>query len=270
MPAKPAGKATKMRHDAQGLAISTDSEAAVAAYDHAIAGYLTYRADMAQRVTALMAAAPELGLAHCVLGYMTMLAYKQAVLPAARHAAANATRLAADATPRERQHAAALTAWCDGELEQALAIWEAILFAHPHDVLAIRLVHFINFWLGRAQDMAASIERVLPSWSPEIPGYPTLLACRCFALEECGNYLAAEPNGRRAIELDPGDLWAAHAVAHVMEMQGRRREGIQWLTDLAPNWEGGNNLQHHLWWHCALFHLEGRDFARVLELYDTR
>jgi hypothetical protein len=53
-------------------------------------------------------------------------------------------------------------------------------------------------------------------------------------------------------------------------MQGRRREGIAWLTGLAPHWEGGNNLQHHLWWHCALFHLERGEFDTVLELYDRR
>lgn len=55
-----------------------------------------------------------------------------------------------------------------------------------------------------------------------------------------------------------------------MEMQGRRREGITWLTTLAPNWEGSHNLQHHLWWHVALFTLEYGDHAAVLELYDTR
>ena len=76
--------------------------------------------------------------------------------------------------------------------------------------------------------------------------------------------------GRRAIELDPGDLWAAHAIAHVMESQGRRSEGIHWLTTLAPNWEGSHNLQHHLWWHCAIFKLEYGDHIAVLELYDTR
>jgi len=118
--------------------------------------------------------------------------------------------------------------------------------------------------------MVASVERVVPAWSADIPGYASILACRCFAQEEAGNYLAAEPSGRRAIELDPGDLWAAHAVAHVLEMQGRRSEGIQWLTLLAPNWEGSHNLQHHLWWHCALFTLEQGDHAAVLELYDTR
>jgi hypothetical protein len=55
-----------------------------------------------------------------------------------------------------------------------------------------------------------------------------------------------------------------------MEMQGRRSEGIECLTTLAPNWEGSHKLQHHLWCHLVLFNLEYGDYAGVLELYDTR
>ena len=257
-----------MRHDARGLALSTDSDAAAAAFDHAIAGYLTYRADLPARMQALLAADPGFALAHCLQGYLTMLAYKQSLVPAARAAEQKARAL--PATARERTHIDALSAWIDGDLDRAIAAWEAILRDHPLDVLAFRLAHFVNFWLGRPQDMVASVERVMPAWSEQFPGFSSMLACRCFAQEEAGNYLAAEPAGRRAIELDPSDLWAAHAVAHVLEMQGRRSEGIQWLTTLAPNWQGGNNLQHHLWWHCALFRLEQGDTGAVLELYDTR
>ncbi|MCW3473827.1 tetratricopeptide repeat protein [Limobrevibacterium gyesilva] len=259
-----------MRQDAHGLTITTDSDAAAAAFDHAVMGYLKYRADLPQRVAALLQAAPAFGLAHCLQGYVAMLAYKQAVVPVAEAAAQTARRLTARATPREQAHVDALGRWAGGDIDGAIAVWEHILGDHPHDVLAFRLAHFTNFWLGRPQDMAASVERVMPHWSEALPGYAAVLACRCFAQEECGNYLAAEPSGRRAIEIDPGDLWAAHAVAHVMEMQGRRSEGLQWLTALAPHWEGANNLQHHLWWHCALFHLEHGDTATVLELYDTR
>jgi tetratricopeptide (TPR) repeat protein len=218
----------------------------------------------------VLEADPDFALAHCMQGYFAMLAFKQAVVPVALQAARTAQSLAAGATPRERSHIAALTAWSEGELDRAIALWESILAIHPHDVVAFRLAHFVNFWLGRPQDMVASVERVIPAWSEDIPGYASILACRCFAQEEAGNYLAAEPSGRRAIDLDPGDLWAAHAVAHVMETQGRRSEGIEWLTMLAPNWEGSHNLQHHLWWHCALFKLEHGDHAAVLELYDTR
>ena len=254
--------------DAHGLELSANSAAAVAAWDQVIDGYLRYRADLPQRLAALLAAAPDLSLAHCFQGYMMMLGYKAALLPAARAAEANAQRLPTN--ERERLHADALAAWIDDDLDRAIALWEAILRTHPHDVLAVRLAHFVNFWLGRPQDMLASIERVIPSYGPGVPGYATVLACRCFANEECGNYAAAEPDGRRAIEIDPANMWAAHAVAHVMEMQGRRQEGIAWVTGLAPHWEGGGNLQHHLWWHCALFHLENGDHAAVLELYDQR
>jgi tetratricopeptide (TPR) repeat protein len=259
-----------MQDDARGLPISTSSAAAAAAYDHLIVGYLTQRADTPKRLTALLEADPDFALAHCMKGYFAMLGFKQAVVPVAVESARTAQRLAADATPRERSHIDALIAWSEGELDRTIAIWESILRSHPLDVVAFRLAHFANFWLGRPQDMVASVDRLLPDWSEEIPGFSSMLACHSFAHEEAGHYLAAEPSGRRAIELDPGDLWAAHAVAHVMESQGRRSEGIHWLIDLAPNWEGTHNLQHHLWWHCALFELEHGNHAAVLELYDTR
>jgi hypothetical protein len=55
-----------------------------------------------------------------------------------------------------------------------------------------------------------------------------------------------------------------------MEMQGRRREGINLLEKHERYFAGGNNLIHHLWWHRALFHLEQREFDAVLDLYDRR
>jgi tetratricopeptide (TPR) repeat protein len=178
--------------------------------------------------------------------------------------------MSAHATPRERAHAAALEAWIAGDLDRALGVWEQILAEHPRDVLAFRLAHFNNFWLGRPAEMRASVERVKPKWACDLPGYGTILSCHCFSLEECGDYAAAEPSGRAAIEIDPGDVWGTHAVAHIMEMQGRHAEGIAWLDELERNWEGAANLVHHLWWHRALFHLERREFDAVLDLYDRR
>jgi tetratricopeptide (TPR) repeat protein len=200
-------------------------------------------------------------------GYFAMLTFKQATVPAAVEAARTTRSLATGPTPRERSHIAALTAWAEGELDRTIALLESILRTHPLDVVAFRLAHFANFWLGRPQDMVSSVERVIAAWSEDIPGYGSMLACHSFAHEEVGNYIAAEPSGRRAIELDPGDLWAAQAVAHVMEMQGRRSEGIE-LTTLAPNWAQPRPAAH-LWWHCALFKIEHGENAAALELYDT-
>jgi hypothetical protein len=137
-------------------------------------------------------------------------------------------------------------------------------------VLAFRLHHFNAFWSGRPERMLAAVERVLPHWPVGLPGWGAVLACRAFANEECGSYVVAEAAGREALALDTGNLWAAHAVAHVMEMQGRRGEGIAFLDGLERHWEGANNLAHHLWWHRAMYHLERREFAAALDLYDRR
>lgn len=259
-----------MHQDMHGLPIATASAQAVGAFDHAISGYLKYRADLPGRLAAVFAADGDFGLAHCLKGYFAMLSYKQQNVPMAVEAAAAARRLTAQASAREQAHVAALDAWIAGDLDRALGVWEQILADHPRDVLAFRLAHFNSFWLGRPGEMRASVQRVLPKWSRELPGYGTILSCHCFSHEECGDYAVAEKSGRAAIEIDPGDIWGTHAVAHIMEMQGRHGEGIAWLDELERNWDGGNNLLHHLWWHRALFHLERREFDAVLDLYDRR
>jgi len=260
----------QMQQDMHGLALSTASAQAAGAFDRVLHGYLKYRADIPARMAELFAADGEFALAHCLKGYFALLSYKQANVPMAVEAANAARRLAANATSREQAHVAALDAWIAGDLDRALGIWEEILGAQPLDVLAFRLAHFNNFWLGRPDAMRASVERVLPRWSRDLAGYGTVLSCRSFAHEECGDYAIAEPAGRAAIEIDPGDVWGTHAVAHIMEMQGRYAEGIAWLEELERHWQGGNNLLHHLWWHRALFHLERREFDAVLDLYDRR
>jgi hypothetical protein len=257
-----------MSHDANGLALTCD-EAAAAAFDHAIAGYLAYRADTADRLAGLLARDPGFGLAHCLKGYLALLTHRESAVPVAKAEAIEARACMAAASPRELAHVAALDAWADGHPDRAAAIWEEILRLHPRDILAFRLAHFINFWLGRPDAMLASVLAVEPHWSEGMAAYGAILGCRCFALEECGRYIEAEAAGRAAIDLDRADLWAAHGVAHVLEMQGRREEGIAWLHGLGGNWEGASNLRHHLWWHAALFHLERGDTDRVLALYDA-
>lgn len=255
-----------MFKDCRGLALTTVSEQAVAAFDHAIDGYLGYRADMAARMEALLACDPHFGLAHCLKGYLTLMSFRADTVGAARAALNDARRC--PCTAREQAHAAALAHWIDGDPDRAVAVWDHIVAEHPHDILAFKMAHFVNFWSGRPEAMLSSVLSVERHWSAALPGFTAVLGCRCFAHEEAGYYLEAEHAGREAIRLDPGDLWAAHGVAHVMEMTGRRHEGIAWVDALQPRWDGGNNLKHHLWWHQAMYYLELGDFPAVLALYD--
>jgi len=254
--------------DLHGLALSASSSEAARAFNAAIEGYLGYRADAPQRLRALLAADPNFAMAQTLKGYFAMLAFNLASVPSARKALETARGLSQNTTRREQAHVTALAHWIEGDIDATLATWEQILADNPLDVLAFRLHHFLAFWYGRPEIMVAQADRTYQRWSPELAGWSSLLACRCFAHEEAGNYAVAEAAGRDAIALDASDLWAAHGVAHVLEMQGRREEGIAWLAGLEPNWENGNNLKHHLWWHRGLYHFERREFAEVLGLYD--
>ena len=93
--------------------------------------------------------------------------------------------------------------------------------------------------------------------------------CHAFALEETGDYKAAEKFGRQAVELCPDDAWGLHAVAHVYDMTARAETGIEWLEAREKQWAHCNNFSFHFFWHLALHYLEVGNYVKVLELYDN-
>src|SRR5471030_216051 len=104
-----------MFKDCRALTLTTASGQAAAAFDHAVDGYLGYRADMMPRMAALLAADPDFGLAHCLKGYLFLMGFRADLLGAARAALADARRC--PGTEREQAHARALEYWIDGDPE---------------------------------------------------------------------------------------------------------------------------------------------------------
>jgi tetratricopeptide (TPR) repeat protein len=259
-----------MPKDCRGLEMTAASDAAAEAYDRTIRAYLAFARDTGDRLKAVYAADPHMPMAHCLKGYFFQLFSNPALHPKAEQALDQA-RKAADArgaNPRERLHIAALAAWREGDLRKATDIWEAILIEHPLDVLALKLGHFTHFYLGDAAELRDSVARVLPCWNESTPDYGYVLAMRAFGLEESGDYAAAEKAGRRSVEINPEDCWGVHSVAHVLEMQGRVKEGIEWVAGLRPAWSKANNFRFHVSWHQALFHFEREEYDKALALYD--
>ena len=74
---------------------------------------------------------------------------------------------------------------------------------------------------------------------------------------------------RRALDLDPRHPAAIHVLVHVMEMQGRAREGLALLAATESAWITGTAFSVHLAWHRALFHLEAEDAPSALATYDA-
>ena len=250
--------------------MSGAGDAAVAAYDELVAAYLGFRRDAGDRLKAALAVDERMVMAHVLKGYFYLL-FCDPRLDKRVARAVDAARNAADAVAaeeRERRHIAALQAWAARDLARATSLWEEILLQWPRDIIALRLAHFTHFYSGDARRLRDSIARVLPHWDTADPGYAHVLAMWAFGLEESGDYIRAEQAGRRAVELAPSNIWAVHAVAHVMEMQGRVAEGLAWLADTEPAWAECNNFAYHVSWHRALFHFERGEHDAVLDCYD--
>ena len=257
-----------MFSDDRGLTLTTDSAAAVAGLSETMSQYLDYRAGVGDAIKQMLAADPDFVMGHCIKGYLFNLFGTSAVQPKIDESLAAAEAGVGGVTRREAAHVAALKAWSRGDLGSACAIWNGILVDHPHDLLALRLQHYNSFWMGRTQDLRDGVARVIDQWDESVPGYSSVQGMYAFGLEECGDYARAEEFGRQAVEANPDDLWAIHAVAHILEMQGRLREGVAWLSYPADVWEDRNPFKGHLWWHATMFSLELGDYDTVFALFD--
>ncbi len=256
--------------DCRGLAITAASDEAVAGFDRTVGAYLGLRMDTGDHLKATLEADPSFVMANVLRGYFMLLFASRKLLGRALSSLEAARGAAGEGgcNRREELHIQALDAWASGDQKRALAVWDAILTEWPRDVLALKLSEYWNFYLGDCRGMREVQARVGPHWDESVPDYGKVLGMSAFALEECGAYDEAERRGRRAIEIDPADIWATHAVAHVMEMTGRQRDGIAWIDGKAADFDGCNAFANHLWWHRALFYFELGRFDAVLDLYD--
>lgn len=258
--------------DKRGLEVTCVDAAARDAHDGMTDAYVGFLADTGDRLRTAMKADPEAPLIQTQAGYVFLLMALRPLMERAEAASAKATALAAAiGNAREKLHAEALANWIAGDLRGAVNSLERLLLDYPEDILALKLAHYMHFYLGDIAEHRDSIARALPAWRPDMPGYAAVLGMRAFGLEEAGDFEAAERWGRRAVELDPSDTWSIHAVAHVLEMQGRYREGVAWVARDVSHWDGKvHNFAFHVWWHKALFHLELGQTDAALDLYDAR
>jgi len=257
--------------DQRGVPYTTVSQEAVDCFDATINEYTHFGTDTGERLKKTLAADPEFPMAHVLRGSFMQLFCVPALTEKAKQSLAKAREAGANrgADGREQHHIAALDAWIAGDLNKAVEHWESILLDQPLDMLAVKLSQFVHFYLGDSRRLRDSIARILYAWEPQVPGHANVLGMYAFGLEESGDYGAAESAGRLAVEKDPADPWSVHAVAHVLEMQDRRRDGIDWLRGLESHWNASNNFRFHLWWHLALCHLELEQYDEVLHLYDS-
>lgn len=255
-----------MIYDRQSNPLAGATPAARDLFDAGCEAFATYSGDPASLFDAAVAEAPGCLMAHVGRAWCFTLATEPEAAAVAR---ASLDEIAGrPPSEREAGHLAALHAALRGNWSEAARDLELHSLRFPRDLIALQAGHLLDFLRADARTLRDRIARALPHWEG-VPGQSLVLGMHAFGLEETGAYAQAEDAGRRAVEADPRDCWAHHAVAHVMEMQGRPADGLGWILSREPHWaQESNFLKVHNWWHRALCHIELGDPQAALALYD--
>lgn len=246
--------------------ISAASEEAVAAMDDYAAEFLGYGPGLG-RLPAVAEAHPNcLSLqAHAAAVHMALEAASG--FRAARPFLARARAVAGTGTARERAFLDGVEAWARGDIGRAARLFTGIAQRWPSDLIAAKWAQYHAFNKGDTGLMAEAAEAIL------LPGdeRPFVWGIQAFVKEQLHDIRGAEEAARRAIAIRPDDAWAHHALAHVMETEGRLDEGIAFLNANAAYWaDRGVFIREHNYWHLGLFHLDKDEPDKVLDIYDRR
>ena len=256
--------------DARGNPCSSSSRSAHAAVEQALWRMMSFYGAPFDDLDQAIAADPGWPLPHVMkAGFLLSLTEAIHAVEAETHLGRARALSSTHATPRERSHLEAVEMLAEGRWHAACRVWDELLVEHPLDALALQWAQLWDFYRGDAAGLRQRPARVLPLWDEADPLFAHVLSLHAFGLEENNLYAQAEEVGRRALAANPRVPWAVHAVAHVMEMQGRYEDGSAWLRQQQAHWAEGNGFSAHLWWHKSLFRLEAMDIAGVLRLVDS-
>jgi tetratricopeptide (TPR) repeat protein len=256
--------------DCRGVPVSTENRALLHQYEQAAELFAGYFMDPFETIQGALEQEPTFAAGHCLRAALIVTATDRNFVPLLSESIAAVESMGRRANDRERAHIAAARKWFEGDFAGSVRAYGEILLDYPRDLLALQVAHLGDFFLGASTMLRDRIAQVLPHWDASIPGFGYVLGMQAFGLEETHSYAKAEDAGRRALEMNRRDPWAVHAVTHVMEMQGRLRDGIEWLSSREADWSPKNAFAIHNWWHLALFNLDLGDVTQVLDLYDRR
>lgn len=261
-----------MNTDICNAPVTLTVDAALQSWNSMIRAFLAHGTATPQHLGDALSAAPDFAMGYAARGLFALLMGRAEMWQVAEDARV-AAHIACQNTPpstREQGWVDALDHWLADSPTGAIAALERVLDVWPHDTLSAKASHAIRFVLGDVVGMRTSVERVLPAHSTDHPLRGYLMGCHAFALEETGDYAAAEKTGRTGLIHAPDDAWGLHAVAHVHDMRAQSADGIALIEEFKGAWDGSNNFRYHVWWHKALLHLDLGQADVALALYDSQ
>lgn len=257
--------------DASGNPTTAKNQRALEHFNQALDDFLFFRGALIENIDASIEADPDFALGYAYKGYVGVLGTEPKDAAIAKTVvdsflkSANLSRL----SERERLHLRAAKTLLEGDFHAASRQLAEISRQYPRDILALSIGHQLDFFTGNATLLQQRIEHALPAWTREDTYYSNLLGMLSFGLEEAGNYVKAEELGLEAVERNPKDVWAIHAVTHTYEMQANFNKGMKYLDSRKEDWAKGNFFLNHNWWHYALYTLEAGGSERALHIHDS-
>jgi tetratricopeptide (TPR) repeat protein len=258
-----------MLKDARGNAVTLTNPQALEAYERAVIAFNTYRGDPIAPLDEAIALDAGFAAAYAAKALILCTLFERRFMNDALAVLDQGRAALQFSSAREQALAGAARRIAEGDWHGGTRALEEVLVDHPRDLVALQVAHLMDFYRGDALNLRNRITRVLPAWDEKVPGYAYVLGMHAFGYEEWNQYPEAERAGRRAVELSGDDSWAVHAVAHVMEMQGRIADGLAWYEQTRPVWSGEDNgFAFHNHWHTALYRMDRGEHAAALAVFD--
>lgn len=255
-----------MAQDRYGLHVTTSSSATIAALDAYTADWIGYGTGL-RGIFEAAENDPTCALANAHAAAVHMALEAASGFAAARPFLKRARAAARDANPREQRFITAVTAWMRGDTRATMNELRRLVDESPADIAAAKWGQYHAFNLGDAEALRWFGHAIMPAHAKTAEAW----GMRAFGYEQCHELDLAEEAARRALSLKRSDPWAHHAIAHVMEAQGRVDDGIEFLSSYAHTWADRSIfIREHNYWHLALFHLDRDQPREALAIFDEQ
>lgn len=179
---------------------------------------------------------------------------------------ARARAALAHGSDEDRSHVEAIATWC----EKGNAAGTDALIDHldrvPDDAVAL-LVLAPSIAFAGAGDALPNAWQYVERFTGVHGEAPWYLGLRAYGRTEQGLWYDAADLADAALELDPGNGNAAHALTHVHYETDAHGAGLKWLTDWIPGDGSTQRYLPHFQWHAALHELAMGDAAAAARRY---
>jgi uncharacterized NAD(P)/FAD-binding protein YdhS len=179
---------------------------------------------------------------------------------------ARARAALARGSDEDRSHVEAIATWC----EKGNAAGTDALIGHldrvPDDAVAL-LVLAPSIAFAGAGDALPDAWQYVERFTGVHGEAPWYLGLRAYGRTEQGLWYDAADLADAALELDPGNGNAAHALTHVHYETDAHGAGLKWLTDWIPRDGSTQRYLPHFQWHAALHELAMGDAAAAARRY---